>query len=85
MHHHRIFIELVYSQNALEKRSLFETVAQRLRLLSHEDDNPNVEYREVFMANETELFYLVLLTLLTLIVHLILSTKNRRHDRHSHR
>jgi len=83
--HHRIFIELVYSQNALEKRSLFETVAQRLRLLSHEDDNRNVEYREVFMANETELFYLVSLTLLTLIVHLILSTKNRRHDRDSHR
>lgn len=85
MRHHRIFIELVYSQNALEKRSLFETVAQRLRLLSHEDDNRNVEYREVFMANETELFYLVSLTLLTLIVHLILSTKNRRHDRDSHR
>lgn len=56
-----------------------------MRLLSHEDDNRNVEYREVFMANETELFYLVSLTLLTLIVHLILSTKNRRHDRDSHR
>jgi hypothetical protein len=40
--------------------------------------------REVFMANESELFYLVLLTLLTLVVHVILSTKNRRDNRHSH-
>jgi hypothetical protein len=32
------------------------------------------------MANENELFYLVLLTLLTLIVHFILSMRNRRHD-----
>ena len=30
------------------------------------------------MANEAELFYLVLLTLLTLVIHVILSTKNRR-------
>jgi hypothetical protein len=36
------------------------------------------------MANETELFYLVLLTLLTLVIHLILSTKHRRHDKDSH-
>jgi hypothetical protein len=36
------------------------------------------------MTNESELFYLVLLTLLTLIIHLILSTKHRRDDRHSH-
>jgi len=36
------------------------------------------------MANETELFYLVLLTLLTLVIHLILSMKNRRDDRHAH-
>ncbi len=36
------------------------------------------------MTSESELFYLVLLTLLTLIIHLILSTKNRRGDRHSH-
>lgn len=35
------------------------------------------------MVNETELFYLVLLTLLTLVVHLILSMKNRRRDDHS--
>ncbi len=35
------------------------------------------------MANETELFYLVLLTLLTLVIHLILSTKHRRHDKDS--
>jgi hypothetical protein len=40
--------------------------------------------REVFMANEAELFYLVLLTLLTLVIHVILSTKNRRDNRHSH-
>ena len=40
---------------------------------------------EVVMASETELFYLVLLTLLTLIIHLILSTKHRRDERHSHR
>lgn len=36
------------------------------------------------MVNETELFYLVLLTLLTLVIHLILSMTNRRQDRHSH-
>ncbi len=36
------------------------------------------------MASEAELFYLVLLTLLTLLVHLILSTKHRRHDKDSH-
>jgi hypothetical protein len=27
----------------------------------------------------------VLLALLTLIIHVILSAKNRRHDRHAHR
>jgi hypothetical protein len=53
-------------------------------------DLPNRIYKlsvqmEVFMANESELFYLVLLTLLTLVVHIILSTKNsRNHRRHSH-
>jgi hypothetical protein len=36
---------------------------------------------EVVMATENELFYLVLLTMLTLIIHLILSIKARRHDR----
>jgi hypothetical protein len=36
------------------------------------------------MTSESELFYLVLLTLLTLIIHLILSKKHRRDDRHSH-
>ncbi len=36
------------------------------------------------MVSETELFYLVLLTLLTLIMHLILSRKHRRDDKHSH-
>jgi hypothetical protein len=36
------------------------------------------------MANETELFYLVLLALLTLIIHLILSGKHRRDDKHAH-
>ena len=36
------------------------------------------------MANETELFYLVLLTLLTLIIHAILGMKHRRDDKHSH-
>jgi hypothetical protein len=36
------------------------------------------------MTNESELFYLVLLTLLTLIIHLILAKKQRREDRHSH-
>jgi hypothetical protein len=35
------------------------------------------------MANENELFYLVLLALLTLIVHLILSAKNHRPNGHS--
>jgi hypothetical protein len=33
------------------------------------------------MVNEAELFYLMILTLLTLIVHLILSSKGRRSDR----
>jgi hypothetical protein len=36
------------------------------------------------MANETELFYLVLLALLTLVIHLILSGIHRRDDKHSH-
>lgn len=40
---------------------------------------------EVFMANEAELIYLVLLALLTLIIHGILSAKDRRDNRHSHR
>lgn len=35
------------------------------------------------MASETDLLYLVLLALLTLVIHLILSTKSRRHDRRS--
>jgi hypothetical protein len=43
-----------------------------------------VQEPEVYMANETELFYLVLLTLLTLIVHAILAMKHRRDDKHSH-
>jgi len=36
------------------------------------------------MANETDLFYLVLLTLFTVIFNLILSAKHRRDDWHSH-
>ncbi len=36
------------------------------------------------MASETELFYLVLLTLLTVIVHLVLAGKHRRDDKHAH-
>jgi len=36
------------------------------------------------MASETELFYLVLLTLLTLIIYFILSGKHRRDDKYSH-
>jgi hypothetical protein len=36
---------------------------------------------EVFMANETEIFYLVLLTLLVLIIHTALSIKARRRGR----
>jgi hypothetical protein len=37
------------------------------------------------MANENELFYLVLLTLLTMIIHAILSAKHRRDDKRHHR
>ena len=36
---------------------------------------------EVLMASETELFYLVFLTVLTLIIHFILSVKGRRDHR----
>lgn len=36
------------------------------------------------MATETDLFYLVLLTLLLLIINLMLSLKHRRDDKHSH-
>jgi hypothetical protein len=36
------------------------------------------------MANETDLFYLVLLALFTVILHLILSVKHRHSDRHYH-
>jgi hypothetical protein len=37
------------------------------------------------MANESELIYLVLLALLVLVIHGILSVKNSRQNRHSHR
>ena len=37
------------------------------------------------MASETELFYLVLLVLLTLIIHLILSRGDHHRDGRSHR
>jgi hypothetical protein len=37
------------------------------------------------MASETELFYLVLLTLLTMIFHAILSAKHRRDDKRRQR
>jgi hypothetical protein len=37
------------------------------------------------MVNETELFYLVILSLLTLIIHLILNTTGPRRDQKSHR
>jgi hypothetical protein len=37
------------------------------------------------MINETELFYLVMLILLTLIIHLVLSTIGQRRDGKSHR
>ena len=37
------------------------------------------------MATETELFYLVLLIVLTLIIHLVLSTTGSRRDGKSHR
>lgn len=33
------------------------------------------------VTNETELFYLVLLTLLTMVIHAILSMKHRREDK----
>jgi hypothetical protein len=34
------------------------------------------------MTNETELFYLVLLTLLTVVIHSILAAKHRWDDKH---
>jgi hypothetical protein len=37
------------------------------------------------MVNETELFYLVMLILLTLIVHLVLPTTGPRRDGKAHR
>jgi hypothetical protein len=37
------------------------------------------------MVNETELFYLVMLILLTLIVHLVLTTTGPRRDGKAHR
>jgi hypothetical protein len=37
------------------------------------------------MVNETELFYLVVLILLTLIIHLVLSATAWRRDGKSHR
>jgi hypothetical protein len=37
--------------------------------------------RRCFMAAETELFYLVLLVMLTLIIHLVLSTNWHRGDK----
>jgi len=38
----------------------------------------NHRRREVFMASETELFYLVLLIFLALIIHFILSSTDHR-------
>lgn len=37
------------------------------------------------MVNETELFYLVVLILLTLIIHFVLSATGSRQDGKSHR
>jgi hypothetical protein len=37
------------------------------------------------MVNETELFYLVVLILLTLIIHLVLTTTGLRRDGKGHR
>ena len=37
------------------------------------------------MVNETELFYLVVLILLTLIIHLVLTATDPRRDGKSHR
>jgi len=48
-------------------------------------DAANPHYEEVFMASETELFYVVLLIFLTLIIHLILSMTDHRRDGKSHR
>jgi len=41
--------------------------------------------REAAMVNETELFYLVMLILLTLIVHLFLTTTGPRRDGKAHK
>ena len=42
-------------------------------------------YAEAVMVNETELFYLVVLILLTLIVHLVLTATGPRGDGKDHR
>ena len=48
--------------------------------IEHCDHSPRTTMMEVFMASETEFFYLLLLTLVMLIVHLVLSMKARRRD-----
>jgi hypothetical protein len=40
---------------------------------------------EVLMATETQLFYLVLVVILTLVIHLILTTTGPRRGGKSHR
>jgi hypothetical protein len=61
-------------------------VAPTLLLLANTSEECSKDpSREVFMATETELFYLVLLIFLTLIIHLILSMTDHRRDGKSHR
>lgn len=79
----RMSIQLVDVTREMGGRYGFRFLAHALRT----QENRKVIWlgrQEVFMASETEFFYLVLLTLLTLIMHLILSRKHRRDDNHPH-
>ena len=71
---------VIIGQNALLAWSL-----RKNKLKPNDVDVAKCRYREVFMASETELFYLVLLILLTFIIHLILSRGDHRRNGQSRR
>ena len=64
---------VIIGQNALLAWSL-----RKNKLKPNDVQVAKCRYREVFMASEAELFYLVLLIFLTLIIHLILSSTDHR-------
>ena len=59
-------------------------LARPLHYFAFGNVNTGAQQPEVVMASDTELFYLLLIIVLTLIMHMILSHKGTRHDRKAH-